>query len=372
MLRIFNARVLTKQGIAFGELWCEKGKIVAPGNQSAKNIDAAGMILAPGFIDLQINGAYGIDFTGNPEKIGEVARKLPAHGVTSFLPTIVSSPRAHYSNIIPKLQPRQISGGASILGVHLEGPFFNRKYAGAHSLDALASLEPSADLQAFYGSLAGVRIITLAPEIPYALEAMEKLHSHKIIIAIGHSAAPMDVIEKAIQRGAKLITHLFNAMPPFHHRSPGLIDAALIDQKVAYSLICDGIHLDHQAISLAWKLNPEKLILVSDAIAAMGAGGTDNWMLASQNLILKGRGAYVEDNTLAGSTYGIDAAVRMLYKTTGCTIQQAIEAASIKPAELLGISSAKGVLEIGCDADFILLDDALHVHGTFVQGERVH
>lgn len=372
MLRIYNGRVLTKNGFERTDLWCDRGKIVAPADAAAESIDAQGLIVAPGYIDLQINGAYGVDFTTQPEKVGDAARKLPLHGVTAFLPTILSSPRGDYRRAINMLQPRPISEGASILGIHLEGPFFNPLYAGAHAKGCLATLGDGSDIHAYYGALTGVKIVTLAPELPHMLEAISLLKAKKIIAAIGHSAAGAEIIDGAVERGAGLITHLFNAMPPFHHRQPGLIDEALLARRVPYTLICDGVHLGRQAVKMAWALNPEGLILVSDAMEALGLPPGKH-RLGQRDVVIEGQAARLAGaETLAGTVVGMDSAVRYLCEAAECSAQQAIEAASLRPAMLLGLAGAKGSLKVGADADFIFLDDALHVRAAFVLGRRLY
>lgn len=371
MLKIYNGIILTPQGLKKGEVWCHRGTIVPPQARYEKAVNAQGCIVAPGYIDLQINGAYGVDFTAHPERVGEAARQLPRNGITSFLPTLISSSRKEYTRLIHLLQPRPISGGASILGIHLEGPFFNPELFGAHDPKCSAALTDQADLHTFYGSLSGVKMITFAPEQPYMLEAISKLKEHNIILALGHSAASFQTILQAVERGASVVTHLFNRMLRFDHRMPGLIDAALIEPCMNYTLICDGIHLHEHAIKLAWKMNPKGLILVSDATGAMGLPQGLH-MLAKQKIEVSGRGSYLEGtNTLAGSVVGIDAAVRHLRSVTGCGIAEAIETATLRPAKLLGIEGRKGTLSVGADADFILLDQALNVRGTYVLGQRL-
>lgn len=371
MLHIHNGRMITPRGLEAGELWCEEGKIVARGENPAHSIDAKGLIVAPGYIDLQVNGAYGVDFTAQPEKVGDAARQLPLHGVTSFLPTILSTRKEDYRRLITMLQPRKISGGASILGIHLEGPFLSPLHRGAHSNHYLSEPDDSADLHGFYGTLAGVKIITLAPELAHMSEAIHRLRERKIIVAIGHSGASLELISHMIGEGVSLITHLFNAMPLFHHRQPSLIDAALLTPRLSYTLICDGVHLDEQAIQLAWKLNPQGLILVSDAMGGQGSASGACY-LGEQEVDVKGGAAYVAGSkTLAGSLAGLDVGVRNFQAATGCSVLQAVEAATSKPAKLLGIEDSKGVLKPGADGDIIFLDDALNVRAAFVSGIQV-
>lgn len=366
--RYYNARILRNHQLLNGELWSVHGKIIPPQTKVDLDIDVRGLILAPGYIDLQINGAFGIDFSISPERVGDAAKLLPQYGVTAFLPTVVSNAKNRYQSIIPLLQPKVGgSNGASILGIHLEGPFLNSMKSGAHNPSFITSIDNQA-LDSFYGSLDGVKIVTLAPEIPGALEAIRYLSERNIIAAAGHSLATYSQMRQAIDAGIRLATHLFNAMPPLDHREPGMVGAVLIEDKLFYSVIADGEHLHPAILNIAWKCHPQGLVLITDAMAALGQP-KGSYRLGTMDVDVKeNRATLAGTETLAGSILSMDKAVRFLQQCTGCSAVQAIEAASLMPARILGIQGAKGLLE-GADADFIFLDDSLNVQATVIAGE---
>ncbi|WP_068469272.1 N-acetylglucosamine-6-phosphate deacetylase [Candidatus Protochlamydia phocaeensis] len=366
--RYYNAQVLKSHEIKLGEIWVANGKIIAPQAKADEEIDAQGLILAPGYIDLQVNGGFCIDFATAPSQVHQVAKQLPRFGVTAFLPTLISRPSEEYPSLLPYLQPT-LGGieGAAILGIHLEGPFLNAKQAGAHSPSFLNQALTS--LEGCYGSLKGVRMVTLAPELPGALEAIRQLKSQNIVVAAGHTQATVKDMEKALEAGVKMITHLFNAMAPFHHREPGVVGTVLTHDSLFYSLIADGVHVHADAIKLAWRSQPQGLILVSDAMEAFGLP-PGSYQLGASSVIVEGGSARLSGTqTLAGSIIGLDQAVRIFFESSGCSIADALEAASLKPAQVLGIEKNKGTLQIEADADFIVLDEQLEVHACYIGGE---
>ncbi len=371
-VRLFNCRVLIDHQIQFGELWIANGKIIAPQSRAEKEINCNGFILAPGFIDLQMNGGFGVDFSTCPERVCEVAKRLPQFGVTSFLPTVVSLKRDFYPRTLSCLQPKKggKKQGSCILGMHLEGPFFNPNQFGAHDPNRICSLDEVDSLDGFFGNLEGVKIVTLAPELNGAFRTIERLRERKIVVSIGHSNATFDETLFAFNCGCTFVTHLFNAMRPFHHRNPGIVGAVLTRENVFFSIIADGFHLHPASICLAWRCNPRGLVLITDAIEAFGLP-PEGCRLGSMDLdIIDGRAFIKGTNTIAGSIISLDAAVRFFRSCTGCSCVEALEAASLRPAQVLGIEHCKGTLKIGADADFILLDDDLFVKCCFIAGER--
>lgn len=345
--RICNGRLLRHHKLIQEDLWIQDNKIISPQQQADKVIDANGLIVAPGYIDLQINGAQDIDIVSQPERVGELAKVLRQHGVTSFLPTLISSKKERYQKAIRLLQPRE-----AILGIHLEGPYFNPERKGAHDpSNIIPSLESFEEL---YSNLNGIKLITLAPELPGALEAIRALSKKGIIVSAGHSNATFRQMEEAQEAGLKMVTHLFNGMGTFHHREPGIIGTALSQKGLFYSIIADGAHVHPMALKMAWNANPDGLILISDAIASN--------LLGDMKVEIVDDTAYIAGTrTLAGSTLLLDGAVRYFKQATDCSVVEALEAASLKPAMLLGIEKTKGTLNIGADADIIFLNDDLFV-----------
>jgi N-acetylglucosamine-6-phosphate deacetylase len=327
-------------------------------------------VILPGFIDLQINGAFGVDLTANPGGIATLSAQLPAHGVTSFLPTIISSPVARYPDLLAACELSPAPGGARPLGLHLEGPFLQPERRGAHDPAALALPTPE--------NLAGllrpelVRLITLAPELPGGLEAMGHIRRHEIIAGIGHSNSGYDEARQSFEAGAAYAVHLFNAMPPLHHRRPGLVGALLQPDAPPVGLIADGIHVHPAMVRLAYTtLGVEGITLVSDAMAAAGLG-PGHYSLGQQQVTVDTQGARLADGTLAGSAILLDGAVRNMVKFGICGLAEAAMMASLTPARVLGMDHHKGKILPGYDADLVVLDGNLDVYLTIIDGNVVY
>jgi len=336
--RVFTPSEESDTVVIDGDRVVAVGGPVPPG---AEVIEAE--IVAPGFIDLQINGAFGIDILSEPGRLGELARQLPRTGVTAFLPTLVSA--AHY----PVLDPEVAPGAARPLGIHYEGPFLGR--AGAHDP---AALRPPRD-EPF---LASARLVTLAPELPGALALIETLAARGVSVAVGHTGATFDQARAAIEAGARIATHLFNAMTPLHHRAPGAAAAFLLDPRCTSTLICDGAHVHPAVVELASRCG--RIVLVTDSVAPR---------LAGRDLRLEGGAYRLADGTLAGSALTMDQAVRNYRRFTGCGIAEALAAATLAPALALGLAH-HGRLQPGAAADVVLLDAELRVQGAYVGGVR--
>uniref|UniRef100_H9G5G2 N-acetylglucosamine-6-phosphate deacetylase n=1 Tax=Anolis carolinensis TaxID=28377 RepID=H9G5G2_ANOCA len=274
---------------AWEDLWVRGGKILDPEKlffdekkPADVQLDCQGCIVAPGFIDVQINGGFGVDFSQATDDVASgislVAQKILSHGVTSFCPTLVTSPPSVYTKVLPQICVRNGGPhGAGILGVHLEGPFISREKKGAHPEPYLRTFETGAfqDVLDTYGGLDGVKIVTLAPEMERSGEVIRELTKRGICVSVGHSVANLSQAEEAVRHGATFITHLFNAMLPFHHRDPGIVGLLTSDQippgrRVFYGMISDGIHTNPAALRIAHRADPKGLVLVTDAIMAMG------------------------------------------------------------------------------------------------------
>jgi len=365
MVTVFRGGHLLRAGkMEREDLWVRDGKIVPPEREADKIVKVDDKILAPGYIDLQINGGFGVDFVTTPEKINQVAKWLPHFGVTSFLPTVVSSPSEKYPLILKQLQaaitlPKKHS--AHILGIHLEGPFLNPRWAGAHDKMCLQSCDQT--LNAVYGDLSGVKMVTLAPELDGALSLIKILRSKGIQVSAGHSCANEWQLLQAIDEGLGCVTHLFNGMPPFHHRDPSLAGAVLTHPSLPFTLIADAKHVHPHTMKIAWSCRPNGVMLISDAIEIT--------QLGSQKIEVKeGLPVLSGTHVLAGSASHLDECVRNFWNSTGCPLVEALESASLKPAKFLGLAPFKGTLEIGADADLIVLDQALHIKNTFIKGEE--
>jgi N-acetylglucosamine-6-phosphate deacetylase len=337
----------------------------------ARRLDGDGLLLTSGLIELQINGAFGHDFTSQPESVWEVGARLPAHGVTAFLPTMVSSPpeAAARARAVIAAGPPNDYVGAIPLGLHLEGPFLSPAAAGAHDPAWLRAPDPQ-EVRAWTPA-AGVRLVTLAPELPGALEVIAILAGNGVVVAAGHSAAGYDEGAAGIEAGIRYGTHLFNAMPPLDRREPGLIAALLDDERVTVGLIPDGIHVHPSLIRLVHRLvGAGRFSAVTDGTAALGMPDGD-YRLGDHRVTLDEGTVRRADGRLGGSALAPDDAVRRLAGMTGGQPSGALAAMTSVPANLLGISSERGVLGLGARADLVLFTADLEPVATFVGGQVV-
>lgn len=388
--QFYNCCILRDGKILNEDLWVRDGKIVNPEkifyDEKIKpniRINCNGALISPGYIDLQINGGFGIDFTHNvnnvQEGINKVAKKLLEFGVTSFCPTLVTSPSETYHKIIPNIK-RTKGGkhGATVLGIHLEGPFISPSKKGAHLECHIKQFEKGyKSLTDMYGSLENVSLITLAPELPNTQSVITELCKRNIKVSLGHSIANLKEGEEAVKNGASFITHLFNAMLPFHHRDPGLVGLLTSDQIfpgriIHYGIIADGIHTHPAALRIAHRTHPEGLVLVTDALSALGLEEGVHQLGQLKIEIRSGRAYIAGTDTLCGSTAEMTKCVRHFKEVTGCSIVEALEAATLHPAKTLGIEKTKGTLNYGADADIVMLDNDLELLSTWISGECVY
>lgn len=329
-------------------------------------IDADGLAAAPGFIELQLNGIDGLDFTSDPSSMGRVDASPARYGVTAYLPTIVTSPRGTVEAALDAL-PAEVHGAPVALGLHVEGPYLSSARAGAH--DASLLRDPDPDEIAGWIASGRLRIVTLAPERPGAIDAIRQLVTAGVVASVGHTDADAPTTGRAIEAGATYATHLFGAMSPFHHRAPGAPGALLIDDRVTLGLILDGHHLDPLTVALVARIAPNRVSLVSDAIAALGLDDGEH-RLGGRTVEVRRGAARLVDDTLAGSATGLDACVRAFAAITG-SARSAIDAVTRTPARLLG-DQERGRLEVGARADLVLLDARLGVRVTIVGGVVAH
>lgn len=299
-----------------------------------------------GYIELQINGGWGHHFSDDPSSIWAVGERLVDHGVTAFLPTLVSDGFERLPDAIEVLAagPPAEWFGAAPLGWHVEGPFLHPDRAGAHRRSALAPI--TEENLALLARDNGIRLVTLAPELDGSHNAIERLVERGVTVSLGHTTATYVEAERAIDAGATMGTHLFNAMSGLHHREPGMAAALLTDDRVAVGLIADGHHVDPVMVDLAWRAAAERIVLVSDAVSVMG---TTTEPVAT-----------LSDGTLSGSTIGIDQCVRYVMQFAECSLEEAVAAASARPAAVIGHEPTVG--------DWTELDEAGVVLRTSIGG----
>ena len=326
-------------------------------------------LICPGFIDLQINGAFGIDVGPNEAGLRELAARLSQTGTTAFLPTAISWPDERYEVFLEMLKEASSARGARILGAHIEGPFLSPERKGAHDPDNLRPI----DLGLLKNILnAGpVGVMTLAPELEGANKAAGMLQESGVIASIGHTNATYEEVRHAINAGFSKATHLYNAMSPFEHRAPGAIGAVLTDGRIRAGIIADGVHVHEGALRLAYReKGVEGLALVTDAMEAAGMDDGE-YELSGRTVRLEDGFVRLPDGTLAGSSLTMDGAVRNAVKFLEIPLQEAVRMASETPAEILRIRE-KGRIAPGADADLTVLTTEGVVEETIVAGETVY
>jgi len=328
-------------------------------------------ILAPGLIDLQINGAAGVDFATceRAEDLAPVRRFLLATGVTAYLPTLISSPLPQLHTALRRWALfAHAGGGPRILGAHVEGPYLNPSYAGAHHPDLLRPPDPT-ELAALLDSAPGlVRLLTLAPELPGAASLIELAVRRKVAVAAGHSSATFVEAQAAFGAGVRMVTHVFNAMRPMHHREPGIAGAALVDRRVVCGLIADLVHVHPSVILMVASLKgSSRVALVTDAVAP--AGGGPDGALAGRPLAVTDA-PRLADGTLAGSLGTLDQAIRNVV-SLGIAPRDAVLMASAVPASVIRRRDL-GRIAPGARADLVAFDRRLKVRAVYVDGREVY
>ena len=321
--------------------------------------------ILPGLVDIQVNGAFGHDFADPAADIAAVCRRLPELGVTAFVPTIVTSPPEIYGPALANLRRHPRAGEARILGVHVEGPFLSPAYPGTHR-PALLGL-PDQHEAAGWLEAGDVRWVTLAPELPGALELIAFLASRGVRVAMGHSDATWAQSDAGARAGASLVTHLFNAMRPLRHRDPGLAGYALAS-SLPVGVIADGHHLAFETLRLIGRVKaPDELYLVTDALAGLGMP-PGRYPLGDLEYVSDGTCGRLPDGTLSGSLLPLNLAVRNLVDRAGLDPALAVRMATLNPARALGLDDGLGRIAVGGAADAVLLDDKWQVEATVAGG----
>lgn len=360
-----------------GSLLIEDGRISAISREKmevkdAESLDGQGMNLLPGYIDVHVHGGYGHDFLEEPAIAVETfSRNTVQEGCTAYLSSFISDQQNILIESMKRFAQLPQYPGAECLGIHMEGPFLSPARVAVMKPNTLR--EPS--MQQFgemiESSQGKIRQMTIAPELPEALELIEYGTQKQIKMMMGHSEANVAQAKRAIEKGAFGLTHMYNAMGQHEHRRPGLVTAGMLYDELICELITDGFHVDPAVLLVTFKFMKERIAIITDATLMRGL--PDGEYEFSGHLVRK-QGIHtttVANGTLAGSAVTMDEAVRTFKKITDCTLNDIVLMASINPAKIAGCSGRKGQLKKGYDADLILLDDELRVKKTFVRGERV-
>lgn len=382
---VYASRILTPQEeFADCVIVVEGGRITGIGHRDevhippgAKDYVASGMTVIPGFVDVHIHGAGGHDvMEATPDALDRITATVARFGTTSIVATTVTAPvedTCHsLEGIAQYIHSHENAAentrfGAEILGMHLEGPFINKERRGVHPVDSIArpSIETFEKFRAAGGGL--VKILTVAPELPGAIELIAAAVRDGLVVALGHTDADYAEARAAIKAGARHAVHVYNAMRPFTHRDPGVISAILTDTEVTGEIIADGVHVAGPAIQvLLGTKGFDTVLLVSDGTAATGMRD-GKYRLGSFEVTVKDGVCRNAEGKLAGSTLTLDRALRYVVEL-GVPFVDAVRMATILPARRLGLAGKKGILAIGADADLVVLTPDLHVAGVMTRG----
>lgn len=326
--------------------------------EDTAEVDASGLYVLPGLVDIHSHGAVGHDFSdGDEEGLKEILKYEYSHGITTYCPTSMTVDKEKLTKIFSSMADwKDVKGMSHVAGINMEGPFLDVNKRGAHRPEWI--LDPDIDLFRECNRLCGgkIRLVTLAPNIDGAMEFIQAL-KEETVISLGHTAADYDTCKKALDAGACHVTHLYNAMNPLEHRAPGLIAAASEDENCVAELICDGIHVHASMIKVAFKLFPDRIALISDSMRAVGlANGT--YELGGQQVHVDGRRATLSNGTIAGSATNVYDCMCTAV-SFGIPLEDAIAAATITPAKSIGIFDEVGSLTPGKRADVLLVDKNL-------------
>lgn len=363
-------------GLYRGRITVASGRIVevcpltGTGRDGDTDLDFTPHVALPGFIDLQLNGAYGHDITSDPSKMWPIGEQLLSHGVTAFLPTVITSPPQQRQAAYDAIRSRPATyRGAMPLGLHIEGPELAPDYAGVHPRTELVSGPEGLSVE-FLREADAVALVTIAPEVEGASNSIEQLVEAGIAVSLGHTAATATQASDALDAGASALTHVFNGMGPLHHREVGAAGAGLLHPHAYVSLIADDHHLSEQAIQIAWRLaGPGRICLVTDAMAGMGApAGT--YRIGSE-IVQCGEAARNGDGNLAGSLLTMPEAVRHVQRVTGATWDELAAVSSTNPAALLR-DTDRGRLAPDRRADIVIVDAQLRPVATVLEGRIAH
>ncbi|MBM7785324.1 N-acetylglucosamine-6-phosphate deacetylase [Tenggerimyces flavus] len=370
-----NGKIVTPDGVLEpGWIEVSGDRITGLGEgqpQGAVDVDLAGKVVVPGFVDIHTHGGGGTSYPdGDPEKAARAALFHRSHGTTTTIASLVTAPGDVLERQLGALV--DVAKDGLVAGIHLEGPWISVERRGAHDPNIVRP--PTRDEVGRMLKLGGghVRMVTLAPELPGGMDAVRQVIDADAVVAVGHSDASYEVVREAIDAGATVATHLFNGMPPVHHRKPGPVVALLEDPRATVELIADGHHLHHGVIAVAVNAaGPDRVALVTDAMTAAGmSDGT--YDLGGRTVVVEGGLVMLpEQNTIAGSTLTMDAAFRFAVQKVGLSLVDAAKCAATTPARVFGFSDV-GALRDGLRADLVILDPALNRVAVMQRGEFVY
>ena len=351
---------------------CFDGRLLSSSSADGKTYDASGCYVIPGLTDLHFHGRMGKDFSdADPEGLEIMAKYELSQGVTQICPAGMTLLEEQLTKVCQVAAAHRDANkpGAELCGINLEGPFLSTAKKGAQKADWIHAPDVDMFRRLMAASKGLVKLVSIAPEEPGAMEFIEAVEG-EVTVSIAHTTADYDTAMEAFRLGARQVTHLFNAMPPFSHRAPGVVGAALDTPICNVELICDGVHIHPSVVRATFKMfGPKRVILVSDTMRAAGMPDGD-YTLGGQPVKVKGKYATLADGTLAGSVTNLMNCMRTAV-SFGIPLEDAVWAAAVNPARAIGIFSRMGSLEPGKRANVVVLDQNLELKDVFFRGELV-
>lgn len=370
-MKIKNASVFTPKGVfAPGDIAIERDRFTD--EAGGEELDATGLYAIPGLVDVHFHGAVGYDFCdGTQEATEAIARYEAQNGVTAICPATMTYPEAKLDGVCKAAAAyHSPEDGAALVGINMEGPFISAEKKGAQNPEFVRA--PSIDmfhrLQASSGGL--IKLLDIAPEEPGAMELIDAV-ADEVGISVAHTMADYDVAAEAFRRGARQATHLYNAMPPFTHRAPGVIGAAFDAPHCRVELICDGVHVHPAVVRATFQMfGSNRVLLISDSMMATGLPDGE-YSLGGQAVTVRGNRATLHDGTIAGSATNLMNCLRTVVQKMNVPLEKAVKCATANPAKAIGVYGERGSIESGKFADLVLLDAELNIRHVILRGRCI-
>ena len=369
---IKNGLVFTEEGTFKEQVLCiEQDKITE--EENGEVIDASGLYVIPGLTDIHFHGCVGYDFCdGTQEAIEKMAEYELMNGITTICPASMTFSEEQLTEIFANAAKYKSDKGAALVGINMEGPFISMEKKGAQNGEYIH--KPDAEMFVRLQTAANglIKLCDIAPEVEGAMDCIEKI-SDKVTVSLAHTAADWDIATEAIQKGAKHVTHLYNAMPPYSHRAPGVIGAACDNENVMVELICDGVHSHPSTVRTTFKMfGDDRIVLISDSMMACGLDD-GQYTLGGQDVTVKGNLATLTElGNIAGSVTNLMKCMRKAVKEMNIPLESAVKCATANPAKAIGIFDKYGSLAPGKQADVVLLDQDLEIKYIIKAGEVVY
>lgn len=368
---IKNARVFGEdKTFTLGDIFIEQGKFAESSNPDTDVVDANGCFAIPGLVDIHFHGCVGADFCDADDKaIDKIAEYEACNGVTSICPATMTLAEEELEKIMKTAASYSGTAGAKLVGINMEGPFISLKKKGAQAGTHIRSCDVKMfrKLQQVSGGL--IKLVDIAPENDGAMQFIDAVKD-EVVVSLAHTTADYATAAEAFDRGARNVTHLYNAMPPFHHRDPGVIGAARDDENCRVELICDGTHIHASVVRATFEMfGADRVMLISDSMRATGL--TDGqYTLGGQDVFVKGPLATLADGTIAGSATNLMACLRHAVQEMGIPLEDAVACATMNPAKQIGVYENCGSITPGKAADLVLLDQNLQIKAVYVNGRK--